>query len=67
MKDNMPVITNLATKPDRIDIRYNAGRIIGYIYYGDICYRMLLIHVLDKNNNPINDTYKMTAINPSIY
>ena len=63
----MPIITNIATRPDKIDIRYNSGRIIGYVYYGDTCYRMLLVHVLDKNNNPINDTYRMTAINLSIY
>ena len=63
----MPTITNLCTRPDKIKILYNAGRIIGYIYYDTICYRMLLVHVLDKFNNPINNTFKMTAINPSIY
>ena len=63
----MPIITNLATRPDKIRLDYNAGRIIGYIYYGSSCYRVLLVHILDHNNNPIPDTYKLTAINPSIY
>ena len=56
----MTTITNLCTKPDKIRLDYNAGRIIGYVYYGDVCYRLLLVKVSDN-------TYKMTAIQPSIY
>ena len=63
----MTIIINLNTAPDKIELDYNAGRIIGYIYYGSIVYRMLLVHILDKNNNPVPDTFKMTAVNPSIY
>jgi len=63
----MFTITNLATRPDKVKIDYNAGRIIGYVYYGKTCFRMLLVHILDKNNNPIPDTFRMTAVNPSIY
>lgn len=63
----MVTIVNLCTKPDKIQVDYNAGRIIGYVYYGRVCYRMLLVHVLDKHNSPVPDTYKLTAINPSIY
>jgi len=63
----MATVTNLCTTPDKIELDYNAGRIIGYITYGTTVYRMLLIHVLDQENKPIPDTFKMTAVNPSIY
>jgi len=63
----MVKITNICTEPDKIQIRYNAGRIIGYLYYGPTCYRMLLVHILDKNNRVIPDNFRITAINPSIY
>ena len=56
----MTIITNLYTEPDKIVIKYNAGRIIGYVYYGDVCYRLLLVQVSPN-------TYKMTAVRPSIY
>ena len=56
----MITITNLCTKPDKIKIDYNAGRIIGYVYYGELVYRLLLSKVADN-------IYKMVAVNPSIY
>ena len=56
----MITIANLYTKPDKIELDYNAGRLIAYVYYGGTCYRLLVVKVCDN-------TYKMTAVNPTVY